>query len=222
MMRAKHAAAPRGRKGTARATRILVALLVVVSMLSVGATMAWYAGESSLVNPFSKGKVSVAVDETFDAQVGKQDVSVSVPANAGAVAAYVRARVDIYWEDSQGRRIWDAPVSKADDPAAYDYEIVWTVFGQAGAPQVWVKGADGLYYWTSAVAPGSATAPLIQRCVQTVRYDDGRTLVVDVATQAIQSEPARAFDEAWGAAAKLAVGQDGTVGAAASAGGGAA
>ncbi len=222
-MRGKHAAAHGGSASRSRRIRLTIAAVLVLSLLAVGTTMAWYAGASSLLNPFSRGEVSVVVDETFDPAVGKRDVSVAVPENASNVAAYVRAKVDIYWEDGQGKRLWDAPVAKADDPQAFDYDIVWTPLGSAGSPSAWIKGSDGSYYWTSPVEAGAKTDPLIVSCVQNVRYDDGRSLVVDVATQAIQADPARAFDTAWGAGAGLAIGQDGTVAAAAKAneGGGA-
>lgn len=190
--------------------RVLVAVIVTlacVAIASAGLTLAWYTGTSSILNPFTKGAVGVDVTEEFDPTAGKRNVAVSVPANDAHVPAYVRAQVDVYWQDAQGDRMWEAPVEKgsadAADPNGYDYEMTWCTFGQAGDADAWVVGADGLYYWTSSVASGEATEPLILSCTQNVRHDDGRVLVVDVATQAMQADPARAFNESWGPYADL-------------------
>lgn len=216
-MRGKHSAPKRKR----RLLTVAVAALVCVALGSAGLTLAWYTGASSILNIFAKGTIDVAVEETFEPAVGKNDVKVSVPTNEDAMPVYVRAQVDVYWQDAQGTRMWDAPVEKSSvqtDPAQtkeYDYEMTWCSFGQAGSENAWVVGADGFYYWTSPVEPGQKTDPLIVSCTQKVRYSDGRVLVVDVATQAVQSDPARAFNESWGPHAGLQAADSGVLTAAA-------
>ena len=108
----------------------------------------------------------------------------------------------------------------AADPQGYDYVMTWCAFGQAGTANTWVVGSDGLYYWTSPVASSASTDPLIVSCTQNVRYDDGRVLVVDIATQAMQADPARAFNESWGPHAGLSATDDGLLMAQAAAQGG--
>ena len=220
-MHGKHVANADGRR------RFLVGAVVVlacVAIASAGLTFAWYTGSSSILNPFTKGAVGVDVVEEFDPAAGKKNVAVSVPANDAHVPAYVRAQVDVYWQDAQGVRMWEAPVEKgsadAADPQGYDYVMTWCAFGQAGTANTWVVGSDGLYYWTSPVASSASTDPLIVSCTQNVRYDDGRVLVVDIATQAMQADPARAFNESWGPHAGLSATDDGLLMAQAAAQGG--
>lgn len=211
-MRGRHAAPMGGRR------RLMIGAIVALAcaaIASAGLTLAWYTGTSSILNPFTKGAVGVDVTEEFDPAAGKRNVAVSIPANDASMPAYVRAQVDVYWQDAQGKRLWEVPVEKsaAADAAAqaYDYEMVWCAFGQAGGTNAWVVGADGLYYWTSPLDSGATTAPLVLSCTQNVRHDDGRVLVVEVATQAMQADPARAFNESWGPHAGLAASDGGVL-----------
>lgn len=204
------------RNGRASRMRVgVVALIGVVLAGSVAGVLGWYQVPSSLVNAFTAGSVDVQIDEQFDPEAHeKRDVAVRVPENDAGVAAYTRARVEVYWQDASGARLWEEPVEKAAAPAAapqeYDYELTWATADPAAAAR-WVQGSDGSYYWTAPVAPGDRTGNLVDRCVEQVRFDDGRQLVVEVVVQAIQADPARAFEQAWGSDSGLAVGSDGTL-----------
>lgn len=200
-----------------RMRRAAVVAVLCVALAGAGGVFAWYCQTSGITNIFSKGAVEVGIDETFDPAAGeKRNVQVSVPGNNSTVPAYVRAQVDVYWEDAQGDRLWEAPVEKKSDPAAYDYELVWGTFDGAGP--TWVTGNDGLYYWTQPVNPGENTGDIIASCIETRRHTDGRTLVVDIAVQAVQSQPAGAFAD-WAAQSGLVVNGDGSIGFAQAEGG---
>ena len=114
--------------------------------------------------------------------------------NTGTAPAYIRAAVDIYWQDGSGARLWDEP--QADT----DYEIAWSdQLPDASGTKLassWVKASDGFYYWTSPVAPSAETGVLIERVTE-LKVTQGRNLVVDVSTQAVQSVPDDAVHEAW-------------------------
>ena len=57
-----------------------------------------------------------SVQETLSGNV-KSDVKAK---NTGTAPAYIRAAVDIYWQDAtSGARLWEEP------QAGTDYEIVW-------------------------------------------------------------------------------------------------
>lgn len=168
----------------------IVALLVGVLLLAGAAgTFAWLSVTGVLVNEFGFGSVSPSVDETREDNV-KRDVSVK---NTGSAPAYLRVAVDIYWQDKDGARLWDEPV------AGTDYVIEWGRLSDASASNgasSWVVASDGLYYWTSPVAPMGKTDVLIKSVTE--RKADGKNLVVDISTQAIQSTPDDAVAEAWG------------------------
>ena len=175
----------------------IVALLFGVLLLAgVAGTFAWLSVTGVLVNEFGFGSVAPSVDEKLDNNV-KSDVSVK---NSGSAPAYLRVAVDIYWQDQDGARLWGEPV------AGTDYTIVWGDKVDAAAtnsPSSWVLASDGFYYWTSSVAPMGKTDVLIKRVSETKR--DGKNLVVDISTQAIQSTPDDAVAEAWNCTVKNGV-----------------
>lgn len=170
--------------------RKLITVLLAGVLLLAGAagTFAWLSVTGVLVNEFGFGSVEPSVDETLDNNV-KSDVAVK---NSGSAPAYLRVAVDIYWQDQDGARLWDEPVEGTD------YAIVWGDKVDAAAtnsPSSWVLASDGFYYWTSPVAPLGKTGVLIKSVSE--KKADGKNLVVDISTQAIQSTPDDAVKEAW-------------------------
>ncbi len=172
----------------------IVALLVGVLLLTGAAgTFAWLSVTGVLVNEFGFGSVAPSVEEKLDGNV-KSDVTIT---NKGSAPAYLRVAVDIYWQDQDGARLWDEPV------AGTDYVIERGNVSDASASNSassWVAASDGFYYWTSSVAPMDKTGVLIKSVTE--RKADGKNLVVDISTQAIQSTPDDAVTEAWGCTVK--------------------
>lgn len=169
--------------------QIMVLLAGVLLLAGVAGTFAWLSVTGVLVNEFGFGTVTPSVNETLDNNV-KSNVAVK---NSGSAPAYLRVAVDIYWQDKDGARLWDEPV------AGTDYTIEWGDKGDASAtnsPSSWVLASDGFYCWTSPVAPLGKTGVLIKSVSE--KKTDGKNLVVDISTQAIQSTPDDAVKEAWG------------------------
>lgn len=173
--------------------QIMALLAGVLLFAGVAGTFAWLSVTGVLVNEFGFGSVTPSVDEKLDNNV-KSDVAVK---NSGSAPAYLRVAVDIYWQDQDGARLWDEPV------AGTDYTIEWGNVSNAsasnGAPS-WVAASDGFYYWTSSVAPMGETGVLIKKVTE--NKADGKNLVVDISTQAIQSTPDDAVNDAWKCAVK--------------------
>ena len=168
--------------------RIIALLVGVILLAGTAGTLAWLSVTGVLVNQFGIGSVTPSVQETLSGDV-KSDVKAK---NTGTAPAYIRAAVDIYWQDGSGARLWEEP------QAGTDYEIAWSVADAlaTNSPSSWVKASDGFYYWTSPVAPGAETGVLLKSVTESNRVE-GRNLVVDVSTQAIQSTPDDAVHEAW-------------------------
>lgn len=171
--------------------RIIALLVGVILLAGTAGTLAWLSVTGVLVNQFGIGSVAPSVQETLSGNV-KSDVKAK---NTGTAPAYIRAAVDIYWQDAtSGARLWEEP--KADT----DYEIAWSdslrdASGVNSASR-WVKASDGFYYWTSPVAPMGETGVLINRVTE-LKTTEGRNLVVDISTQAVQATPDEAVHDAW-------------------------
>ena len=173
--------------------RIIALLVGVILLAGTAGTLAWLSVTGVLVNQFGIGSVTPSVQETLNGKV-KSDVKAK---NTGTAPAYIRAAVDIYWQDQDGARLWDEP--KEEPKGEADYEIAWSVADASGANSAynWVKASDGFYYWTSPVAPGAETGVLINRVTE-LKATEGRSLVVDISTQAVQATPDEAVHDAWG------------------------
>lgn len=162
---------------------VMAALVLAVVGVAVSGVIAWLSTTSTVSNTFELGTVNPTVQETFENDT-KSDVFIK---NKGNVPIYVRAQVNIYWQDANGNQLWEAPVEGTD------YTITW------GNDPKWVKGSDGFYYWTEPLKADETTGLLIKELTWTTAdSSNGRTLVCDIAVQGIQAEPVEAVQEAWG------------------------
>lgn len=170
--------------------RIIALLAGAILVAGMAGTLAWLSATGVLVNQFGIGSVTPTVQEELSGNV-KSNVKAE---NTGTAPAYIRTAVDIYWQDGNGARLWEEP--QADK----DYKIAWSdsLRDASGAKQdsMWLKAGDGFYYWTSPVAPNTETDVLIASVTE-LKATEGRNLVVDVSTQAVQSVPDDAVREAW-------------------------
>ena len=177
MKNGKHAA-PRGMKRSLVLVVSLLALLLVVA----GGTLAWLTAQDSVSNTFTPAHVTCDVDETFDG-TAKSNVSIK---NTSDIPVYIRASIIVTWKDSSGNVYGQLPVKGTD----YTMDI---------AADGWVP-KDGYYYCTSPVAVGDTTGTLISSCTvkDGVAIPKDYNLSVEIIAEAIQSQPARAVQQAWG------------------------
>ena len=160
-------------KKPAKRTAVLFAALVLLLMLAVGGTVAWFTDSAAKTNTFLPAQVSCSVSE-----VSTSTVTVT---NTGDVNAYVRAAVTVNWVDASGNVYGAAPqyvmgINESD----------WAVY------------TDGYYYCLDELAPEAVSENLITGIVATSAAPEGYTLGVEVIAEAIQSEPVHAAGTAWG------------------------
>ena len=105
---------------------------------------------------------------------------------SGNTAAYIRATYVVTWRD--GNR--NVAVSVPD---GYSYTLTENLGNN------WKKGTDGYFYYSLPVSPGSSTEERPLDCAVTYPENPEYTLSVEVLAEAIQSEPAEAVQQAWGA-----------------------
>ena len=173
-----------GRHGI-RMNRTAVLLIAIILLIStaVGSTVAFLATKTEPVeNSFEYANVSCEVMQDRDTD-GSSIVKVK---NTGTISAYIRAAVVANWIDKDGN-------IAASVPEGYSYDLTCS----SGS---WVQGNDGFFYYLLPVAPGALTEGSLLTCTVACPEDPEYTLSVEVLTEAIQSTPASAVNEAWNVA----------------------
>ena len=157
---------------TNKAAVLLISMILLIG-IAVGTTVAFLVARTELMkSTFEYAKVSCEV-------TGSKD-SVQIT-NTGDTAAYVRAAYVVTWRDVNGN---------VSVPSGCSYTLTENLG--------WSKGTDGYFYYSLPVSPGSSTvSPLT--CTVTCPENSEYTLSVEVLAEAIQSEPAEAVQQAWGA-----------------------
>jgi len=162
------------------------ASVALIGVLAVGGTLAYlFTNTSPVQNTFEPSEVTCAVVEPEFTSDQKTDVQIK---NTGDTKAYIRAEIVVNWVDAAGY-VSGVPVQDGD----YTIEL-------GGA---WVEGSDGFYYWTMPVEPDGLTGNLIESCEQVAEAPTGYYLSVEILAGAIQSDPAQAFNDSWGALSGL-------------------
>lgn len=169
-----------GNRPARKKSLTMLVSLALILLVGVGGTLAYLVTQTGEVkNTFTPAKMEIELEEEFKDDT-KSNVYVT---NSGEVAAYVRIALVPTWVDDQNQPV--AVNATLED----DLDITWD-------SSLWVKGGDGFYYYTKAVAPnGGVTENLIKTA--TVKNDNGYKMDLQVLVQAIQSEPDKAVGEAW-------------------------
>ena len=164
-----------------------VLLVSVFAMIAgvVGGTVAYLVADTDpLTNNFDLAEVSCRVEEDFNKQE-KKNVKIQ---NTGDIPAYIRAKVVVTWKDEDGNVYGQAPIEETD----------YTIQFNEG---VWKREGD-YWYYDEPVAPVTETncytPVLINRCSSSGTEPEGYHLSVEILAEAIQSEPTKAIQEAWG------------------------
>ena len=161
-------------KNMKKKTILMLATMVLLLTVTVGSTIAYLVTSSGPVeNKFTPAYVtSEVIEEGWnDGDSEKKDVTIK---NTGNTSAYIRAAIVITWKDKDNHTMPIVPEVNVD----YTIDINTTD---------WTLSGD-YYYYKAAVAPDDTTTNLINSCVSTGKYTDGRKLCVEVIGSAIQSE----------------------------------
>ena len=165
-----------------RATVLLMAILMLIGVVA-GSTVAYLIDTTGQVaNTFEYAKVSCEITENFD-KATKSNVQVK---NTGTTDAYIRATYVVNWLDSDGN-------IAASVPTGYSYELI------KNPDSKWREGSDGYFYYPTPVGPGESTEKSLLTCKVTYPENPEYTLSVEILATAVQSQPASAVKEAWGA-----------------------
>lgn len=160
---------------------VLVVSLLALLLVVAGGTLAWLTAQDSVSNTFTPAHVSCEVKEKFDGTV-KSNVNVT---NTSDIAAFIRVKLVTYRVNDAGQRIGGKATIPAFTPG-----------------EGWVKYGD-FYYYTKPVAPNATPETALIGTPGIELEDsyndaDGGKQVIEVMAEAIQSQPARAVQQAWG------------------------
>ena len=171
-----------------RAVALLISLAILV-VVAVGVTVAFVFTKSDTVNnTFTPAKVTCQVMDK-----GNRTYTVENTAAPSACDIYVRVAVLVNWKSTTG--------FYAQTP---DFEVI--------PGTGWVKGSDGYYYFTKALAVGAQTATnLTVKLADGVQKPDGYDLSVEVVASAIQATSDAVKDWSNGVATATIDGGDLTV-----------
>ena len=166
--------------GGAKRSLVLVVSLLALLLVVAGGTLAWLTAQDSVSNTFTPAHVSCVVTENFDGTV-KSNVNVT---NTSDIAAFIRVKLVTYRVNSDGQRIGGTATIPTFTPG-----------------DGWVE-YEGFYYYTKPVAPGEKpkTDLIGTEGIKLAQYTDadGGKQVIEVMAEAIQSQPDRAVQQAWG------------------------
>jgi hypothetical protein len=167
---------------TLRKPAILLSVIAALTLLAVGVTAAYVAFKTELLsNEFEPAEVACQVEEQFVDGI-KSDVKVR---NVGNATAYIRVALVVnFVNDNNGTILPKAPVEGQD----YSMELSATN---------WIKGADGYYYYTKPVSIDAVTTTLISE-VRSLNSTNGTSVSFKILASAVQSDPTKAVDQAWG------------------------
>lgn len=162
-----------------RPRKLVIAIIAaVIALVGItGGTLAYMARTTQgLTNTFTPSQVSCEVTETING-LTKSDVCVH---NTSDIPAYIRAAVVINYVDGDGNIC-----ANHSAPAA-----------PFTPGEGWTAGADGFYYYGSAVEADASTAALIGSMTLSTEAD-GCRMQVEIIASAIQAEGADSAAEAW-------------------------
>ena len=162
----------------------LIFCLVLTVMITIGGTLAYlFTKTDPVINTFTPVEVDIEVVEKLEGNI-KSDVQI---ANTGTTDAYIRAKVVVTWQNSDGNVYRTAPVVGEGN----DYSILFNA-------NDWVLGEDGFWYCKKDVAPNELTSILITEAKPLKVCEDANyTLHIEILTQAIQSTPDEAVESVW-------------------------
>lgn len=161
---------------------ILMFLAFILVSSSLIITISYLKNENSELNKFELGKINPTVIEKFDENNNiKSDVSIR---NDGNVDSYIRVALVFSYIDKTGVTLIEQPLENID----YKISILL---------EDWILGSDGYYYYKYKVKPNEQTSILVEECTTLVQYES-KKFNLNIVTSAIQADPVRAVEEAWG------------------------
>jgi len=160
---------------------ILVVCLVLLLVIGVGTTMAYFhLASGPVINTFQAGSAGAKVNEVVSSDT-KEKITVT---NTGKSPVYVRVRLVSYYEDADGNVL-----PQASPTLSFTKGSKWVPLGN-------------YYYYNAPLAAGDTTEDLLGT---DLAMSEGQ--VIEVMADTVQATPAQAVKDAWGVDASAFIGK---------------
>jgi predicted ribosomally synthesized peptide with SipW-like signal peptide len=163
------------------------AAVALVAVVGIGSTLAYFTDKADTQNVVTFGHVDISIDEpNFDTEDGEEDNAISnvvpgqvivkdptITVDETSETAYLRAKIDI--ADEKGK-LTD------DQKAALEAKIHFASH--------WYKSADGYYYFSRKVEPGSIVNLFDKVTIPETWGNEvaDLTFTIDIHAEAIQAD----------------------------------
>lgn len=171
---------------------IILGVVVVAITLSITpTTMSYFTDTDNVINPVDLGKVDIEVDEDFTPPQtwdGTNYDKVVRIENVGTKHSLIRVAVIPRWENPDGT------------PFAGDVSLLSITFSNTN---LWLRGADGYFYYTAKVPSGMSTEAVMASVTfqpdipsEILARYEGKKLIVDVKAEAVLASE-EAYEAVW-------------------------
>lgn len=182
----------------------VLAVLGIILAGAISGTLAYYTAKATAHNVITSGAIDIELVETWDhdnnpetpaqpypivpvtgIMPGEEHSKIVHVHNVGENPAWVRVKVEIYAEDEAGEHL--------------DTDVLTINYNTGNSS--WVRGEDGYFYYTQALAPNTATAtPLFEKVTMAEATGDdyqNAMIIIDVKAESIQYQNNTDFAKAW-------------------------
>ena len=181
---------------------LLSTAVILVAMMVVGGTLAYFTADDAATNVFTVGDVKIELteplwEEKLNGASRLENIYPGMPitkdpmvTNIGSNPAFVRVKVEI-------------PTFSPDGSST---TMPLFTIGTLGAN--WVDGGDGYYYYTASLASGEPTSKLFEVVTLTTELDihngdsplESNVQEINIVAEAVQAQGFDSYTDAFAAA----------------------
>ena len=169
---------------------VLCAMITIIVSLFVNATLAYFTTENRARNVITTGSIQVdLIEEVAGGDRYPTEPQKIMPGSEVSKIAYLKAGDES--QPAYVRMKYVITIEVGGQVMEHTQEELAEIITIAPASDNWEKGADGWYYYNTAIAAGATTDPLFEEVTFSGANMDNRyqnaTITIDVLAQAVQT-----------------------------------
>ena len=169
---------------------VLCAMITIIVSLFVNATLAYFTTENRARNVITTGSIQVdLIEEVAGGDRYPTEPQKIMPGSEISKIAYLQAGDES--QPAYVRMKYVITIEVGGQVMEHTEDELAEIITIAPASDNWEKGADGWYYYNTAIAAGATTDPLFEEVTFSGPNMDNRyqnaTITIDVLAQAVQT-----------------------------------